>query len=134
MRQTGRGSSAPSSSSASSGVTRGVGTLHGTSNADSNGFQGFQGFGGQQQPGQGVDGVFTPLSTALGIQGRRLTTPSLFGVPAMEFPLIVLVLAAAIGALAGIRFGAAFFIIYMLYRQQQQQQQGQPSPTPQNNN
>mmetsp|Transcript_5359 Transcript_5359/g.11054 ORF Transcript_5359/g.11054 Transcript_5359/m.11054 type:complete len:153 (+) Transcript_5359:223-681(+) len=81
----------------------------------------------------GPDGIFTPLSRAIGIEGRQVVIPSVLGFPEQRFPQIVGLVAVVLSVVLSWRIGIGFFALYLIYKanqaqqqQQQQQQQGQP--------
>jgi hypothetical protein len=63
----------------------------------------------------GPDGVLTPVSRMLGVEGRAVTTPPVGTLlPAQRLPFVVLIAAALTATLVGPRFGAAALVLWLV--------------------
>jgi len=82
---------------------------------------GFMGGGGGPSAAAGAgadgpDGIFTPVSRALGVEGRAIHTPAFAGIGSQRIPLVVLIIAAGLSMFEP-RYGLAFGIICLIYMQ-----------------
>ncbi|GBG33294.1 Hypothetical Protein FCC1311_095182 [Hondaea fermentalgiana] len=77
------------------------------------GAQGMQGMQGMPSMPSGPDGIFTPLSRQIGIEGREFLIPSIFGMPEQRFPQIVALIAVVLAVVAGWHIGLGFFGLYL---------------------
>jgi len=73
-----------------------------------------------EPPPEGLEGPLTPISRALGVEGKVFETPAIFGVPSQRIPLVLLIIVAGIGLILGPRFAAGFVLVYMVYKSNQQ--------------